>query len=88
MVADARALIGGAGHPVRRGGAGAAAFQWLSDSRTSESTTTAQKVPSDETLTVRFLDVGQGDSILLSCGEDTMLIDGGRSRRGSFWCPV
>ena len=46
-------------------------FQWLSDSQTSESTTTAQKVPSDEMLTVRFLDVGQGDSILLSCGEDT-----------------
>ena len=34
-------------------------FQWLSDSQTSESTTTAQKVPSDETLTVRFLDVGR-----------------------------
>lgn len=62
-------------------------FQWLSDSQTSESSTTAQKVPSDDALTVRFLDVGQGDSILLSCGEDTMLIDGGRSRRDSFWCP-
>lgn len=59
-------------------------FQWLSDSQTSESTTTAQKVPSDETLTVRFLDVGQGDSILLSCGEDTMLIDGGPVEEGQF----
>ena len=59
-------------------------FQWLSDSQTSESATTAQKVPSDETLTVRFLDVGQGDSILLSCGEDTMLIDGGPVEEGQF----
>ena len=59
-------------------------FQWLSDSQTSELTTTAQKVPSDETLTVRFLDVGQGDSILLSCGEDTMLIDGGPVEEGQF----
>ena len=59
-------------------------FQWLSDSQTSESTTTAQKMPSDETLTVRFLDVGQGDSILLSCGEDTMLIDGGPVEEGQF----
>ena len=59
-------------------------FQWLSDSQPSESTTTAQKVPSDETLTVRFLDVGQGDSILLSCGEDTMLIDGGPVEEGQF----
>ena len=59
-------------------------FQWLSDSQTSESTTTAQKVPSDGTLTVRFLDVGQGDSILLSCGEDTMLIDGGPVEEGQF----
>ena len=59
-------------------------FQWLSDSQTSESSTTAQKVPSDEALTVRFLDVGQGDSILLSCGEDTMLIDGGSVEEGQF----
>ena len=59
-------------------------FQWLSDSQTSESTTTAQEVPSDETMTVRFLDVGQGDSILLSCGEDTMLIDGGPVEEGQF----
>ena len=37
----------------------------------------AQQTPADETLTVRFLDVGQGDSILLACGDETMLIDGG-----------
>ena len=39
----------------------------------------AQQTPADETLTVRILDVGQGDSILLACGDETMLIDG---------CPV
>ena len=45
-------------------------FQWLSDSQTSESTTTAQKVPSDETLTVRFLDVGRQYPALLRRGHD------------------
>ena len=59
-------------------------FQWLSDSQTSESSTTAQKVPADETLTVRILDVGQGDSILLACGDETMLIDGGPVEEGQF----
>ena len=44
----------------------------------------AQEVPSDETLTVRFLDVGQGDSILLACGDETMLIDGGPVEEGQF----
>ena len=45
---------------------------------------TAQEVPSGETLTVRFLDVGQGDSILLACGDETMLIDGGPVEEGQF----
>ncbi len=31
-----------------------------------------------DTLEVHFLDIGQGDSALLFCGEDTMLIDGGK----------
>lgn len=44
----------------------------------------AQQMPSDETLTVRFLDVGQGDSILLACGDETMLIDGGPVEEGQF----
>lgn len=44
----------------------------------------AQEVPTDETLTVRFLDVGQGDSILLVCGDETMLIDGGPVEEGQF----
>lgn len=44
----------------------------------------AQQMPADETLTVRFLDVGQGDSILLACGDETMLIDGGPVEEGQF----
>lgn len=40
----------------------------------------APAVPSGEeqdSLTVRFLDVGQGDAILLTCGEESALIDTG-----------
>ena len=44
----------------------------------------AQQTPADETLTVRFLGVGQGDSILLACGDETMLIDGGPVEEGQF----
>ena len=58
--------------------------QWLSDSLTSESSVTTQEAPSGETLTVRFLDVGQGDSILLACRDETMLIDGGPVEEGQF----
>ena len=40
--------------------------------------------PSGGGLTVRFLDVGQADSILLCCGGEWMLIDGGNVADGSF----
>ena len=33
--------------------------------------------PVDDSLTVRFIDVGQGDSALITCGTDSMIIDGG-----------
>ena len=35
-------------------------------------------------LEVHFLDIGQGDSALLFCGDETLLIDGGKvkNRRG------
>ena len=36
----------------------------------------------EENLTVHFLDVGQGDSILLEHGDDTMLIDSGEIGKG------
>jgi competence protein ComEC len=45
-------------------------------------TPTQPPLPQDGTLTVLFLDIGQGDSILvLSPGGHTMLIDGGNSSR-------
>ena len=33
-------------------------------------------------LTVHFIDVSQGDSILLTCGKQSMLVDGGSERAG------
>lgn len=39
-----------------------------------------------ETLTIHFLDVGQGDCTLLVCGTDTMLIDAGNNNQGSKVC--
>ncbi len=43
-----------------------------------------QVLPVDGTLTVRFLDVGQGDSALIVCSGQTMLIDGGSVSEGQF----
>ena len=49
------------------------------EAKTQEAVKTA-----DDILAVTALDIGQGDSILLSCGEDTMLIDGGPVEEGQF----
>lgn len=38
----------------------------------------------DEQLEVRFLDIGQGDSALLSCGGQTLLIDGGKVKENQY----
>ncbi len=38
----------------------------------------ANPAANDDSLEVHFLDIGQGDSALLFCGEDTLLIDGGK----------
>ena len=54
------------------------------DPQPPEASAAAQQAPADETLTVRFLDVGQGDSILLACADETMLIDGGPVEEGQF----
>lgn len=37
-----------------------------------------------DNLTVRFLDVGQADSVLVTCGSSSMLIDGGNVADGGF----
>ena len=41
------------------------------------SSTNTGYTPVDDSLTVRFIDVGQGDSALITCGTDSMIIDGG-----------
>ena len=47
------------------------------ESRT-EPVSAPAEVSSDTTFEVRFLDIGQGDSALVRCGNETMLIDGGK----------
>ena len=44
--------------------------------------------PDDTLLTVAFLDVGNGDAILLQAGESTWLIDGGPPGEGAMRAPV
>ncbi len=39
-----------------------------------------------DTLTIHFLDVGQGDCTLLVCGTEAMLIDAGNNNQGSAVC--
>lgn len=39
--------------------------------------------PSGDTLTIHFIDVGQGDAELLTCGSKAMLIDGGERTASS-----
>lgn len=42
-----------------------------------------QEVPVQAPLEVHFLDVGQGDSTLVVCGEDALLIDAGDNNQGT-----
>lgn len=50
----------------------------------SEETTENEEIYNSDDLTVRFLDVGQADSILVTCGSSSMLIDGGNVADGDF----
>lgn len=47
-------------------------------------TTLPTAVSSDEVLTVHYIDVGQADSILLECGGEYMIIDGGNREDGQL----
>ncbi len=47
-----------------------------------------ERSPDDTTLTVVFLDVGNGDAILLQTEEQTWLIDGGPPGEGEIRAPV
>ena len=49
---------------------------------TEEETTTSPEPVSQE-LTVHFIDVGQGDCTLITCGDETMLIDAGDNNQGT-----
>lgn len=49
-----------------------------------EETTEKRENITSEDLTVRFLDVGQADSILVTCGASSMLIDGGNVADADF----
>ena len=46
------------------------------------STDINQEAPAGK-LTVHYIDVGQGDATLITCGEDAMLIDAGDNSKGT-----
>lgn len=58
----------------------------VQESLPEEESETESEKPTEETaseLSVHFIDVGQGDAILLTCGEDAMLIDAGDNDQGT-----
>jgi beta-lactamase superfamily II metal-dependent hydrolase len=55
----------------------------LAESSLSENISSASANPADENLTVHFLDVGQGDSILLECNGKALLVDAGEQDKGA-----
>jgi competence protein ComEC len=63
-------------HPTASGGAGAPAGAGAADGA-STGAPPSETPSSDSTLTVRLLDVGQGDAILIENGGSRVLIDGG-----------
>ncbi len=60
---------------IESSSAGSAESQALP--RTGDSAPAPTRTPAQDHLFVRFFDVGQGDSALLSCGGQNLLIDGG-----------
>ena len=54
----------------------------LSESGLEDNSYVASEKPADENLTVHFLDVGQGDSILLEYNGKAMLVDAGERDQG------
>lgn len=58
----------------------------VQESLTVEEAETESEEPTEKAvseLSVHFMDVGQGDSVLLICGEDAMLIDAGNNGQGT-----
>ena len=74
---EAAAQAGNAGGGQTGGRAGAAQ---ATGNTGAENTGTAQA----GTLTVTWLDVGQGDAAVIQCGGQSMLIDGGKPEKSSY----
>lgn len=74
---EAAAQAGNAGGGQTGGHAGAAQ---ATGNTGAENTGTAQA----GTLTVTWLDVGQGDAAVIQCGGQSMLIDGGKPEKSSY----
>ena len=74
---EAATQAGNAGGGQTGGRAGAAQAAWNTG---AENTGTAQA----GTLTVTWLDVGQGDAAVIQCGGQSMLIDGGKPEKSSY----
>lgn len=55
----------------------------LNDETKADNLTDTSTESLTDTLTVHFLDVGQGDSILITCGGQAMLIDAGGNNMGT-----
>ena len=50
----------------------------------TETTTSEAKLPEDSSFEIHFIDVGQGDSSLIICDGEAMLLDGGTSKNSSL----
>ena len=74
---EAAAQAGNAGGGQTGGGAGTAQ---ATGNTGAENTGTSQA----GTLTVTWLDVGQGDAAVIQCGGQSMLIDGGKPEKSSY----
>lgn len=74
---EAAAQVDNAGGGQTGGHAGAAQ---ATGNTGAENTGTAQA----GTLTVTWLDVGQGDAAVIQCGGQSMLIDGGKPEKSSY----
>lgn len=77
----AQAATGQAGTGAAAGNAGVGQ---IGGSAANELTTGNTGTSQAGTLTVTWLDVGQGDAAVIQCGGQTMLIDGGKPEKSSY----
>ena len=55
-------------------------------SQTAAEETTTQQVKTNGTLSVHYMDIGQGDAALIQCEGHSMLIDAGNNNKGTQVC--